>query len=217
MVSIDRNSRRALITAILLLAACLIGTAAILPWDYELSRGIRSVRIPGDFRKFIVLTEIFAHSMGCTLILGTLFWIDDRNRPKLLHASGFVLLCGLLSNALKYIIPRKRPYVYDGTDCGGLTSSWDTWGVPFTESWFNETIRSFPSGHTATAVAMAIALSYVYPKGKALFFFMAFLASLQRIIAGAHYTSDVLASICLTVVLAFLWVRLTREPKSRDA
>jgi membrane-associated phospholipid phosphatase len=217
VVSIDRSSRRSLITATLLLAACLIGTAAILPWDYELSHGIRSVRIPGDFRKFIVLTEIFAHSMGCTLILGTLLWIDDRNRPKLLYGTGFVLLCGLSSNALKYIIPRKRPYVYDNSDCASLTSSWDTWGAPFTESWFDETLRSFPSGHTATAVAMAIALSYVYPKGKALFFFMAFLASLQRILAGAHYTSDVLASICLTIVLALLWARVTRELRLRGA
>ena len=208
MVSIDRNSKRSLISATLLLAAALIGIAIALPWDYELSHRIRKIHLPGDLRRFVGLTEVFAHSLGCVMILGTLWWIDEKNRSKILYASSFVLLCGVLSNALKYIIPRTRPHVFDQVMAEGGKTSWDTWGEPLTKSWFTEELRSFPSGHTATAVAMAIALSYVYPKGKPLFFLMALFASFQRITSGAHYPSDVLASFGLSICLAVAWVFL---------
>jgi len=101
--------------------------------------------------------EIFAHTLGCILILGTLLWIDDRNRKKLWNASVFILFSGLLANLAKYVIPRNRPSTFDTEPWNLLNpdrdpeakalSSWDVWGRPFTESWFDESIRSFPSGH----------------------------------------------------------------------
>jgi len=206
--SIDRSTKRSLISAVLILAACLILSVVVLPWDIELSEGVRGLRLPGDLRKLISLMELFAHGLGCVLILGTLIWVDEHNRRKLWLASGFVLLCGVLSNAAKYLIPRRRPYTLDEAP---LPSSWETWGTPFTESWFDETLRSFPSGHTATAVAMAIGLSYVYPRGRYMFFFMALLASFQRLMSGAHYLSDILASVAMTVVLGAAWLLLQQR------
>ncbi|MBM3968035.1 MAG: phosphatase PAP2 family protein, partial [Planctomycetes bacterium] len=74
-----------------------------------------------------------------------------------------------------------------------------------------ETLRSFPSGHTATAVAMAIGLSYVYPRGRVVFFFMALLASFQRLMSGAHYLSDILASVAMSVLLGSTWLVLRQR------
>lgn len=206
--SIDRSTKRSLISAVLILAACLILSVVILPWDIELSEGVRGLRLPGDLRKLISLMELFAHGLGCVLILGTLIWVDEHNRRKLWVAAGFVLICGVLANAAKYLIPRRRPYTLDEAP---LQSSWDTWGIPFTESWFDETLRSFPSGHTATAVAMAIGLSYVYPRGRYVFFFMALLASFQRLMSGAHYLSDILASVAMSVLLGSAWLILRQR------
>jgi membrane-associated phospholipid phosphatase len=145
-------------------------------------------------------------------------WVDQRNRRKLWEAALFVLTCGILANLAKYLIPRRRPNTYDLEDWSWLNperdpevpfaSSWDGWGVPLTESWFNESIRSFPSGHTATAVAMAIGLTYVYPRGKHLFLFMASVAAFQRLVAGAHYLSDIMVSIPLTLLVALAWTFL---------
>ena len=218
VASLDRSTRRSLITALLLTAAALIGMGMALPWDYEISRWLRNQRIPGDLRKFIALSEIFAHSLGCAFILGTLWWIDEANRRKIANGALFVLLCGLLSNAMKAIIPRQRPYVFDKAVSDRGAAVWESWGTPWTESWMEEEIRSFPSGHTATAVAMAIALSYAYPKGRPLFFTMAALASLQRIVAGAHYPSDVLFSAALAFTLALVWAWFThRNPTNIGA
>lgn len=211
MAYLDRSTRRSSITALLLTSAALIGMGMALPWDYEISRWLRDQRVPGDLRKFIALSEIFAHSLGCVFILGTLWWIDERSRRKIANGALFVLLCGILSNAMKAIIPRQRPYVFDKAVSDRGAAIWESWGTPWTESWMEEEIRSFPSGHTATAVAMAIALSYVYPKGRPLFFTMAALASLQRIFAGAHYPSDVLFSVALALTLAVAWAWFTQR------
>jgi membrane-associated phospholipid phosphatase len=189
-----------------------------MPWDLQISQWVRTKRIPGDLRRFIFLMEIFAHTLGCVMILSTLLWVDQRNRRKLWEAALFVLTCGILANLAKYLIPRRRPNTYDLEDWSWLNperdpevpfaSSWDAWGVPLTESWFNESIRSFPSGHTATAIAMAIGLTYVYPRGKHLFLFMASVAAFQRLVAGAHYLSDIMVSIPLTLLVALAWTFL---------
>jgi membrane-associated phospholipid phosphatase len=201
--------------SVLLVAVFLLMAMIAVPWDLEISQLVRKTKIPGDLRRFIYLMEIFAHTLGCILILGTLLWIDEKNRRKIWNASLFVLACGILANLAKYIIPRSRPSVFDLEPWSHLNpdrdptepflSSWDVWGVPFTKSWFDESIRSFPSGHTATAVAMAIGLTYVYPKGKPLFLLMATLAALQRLVVGAHYLSDIFVSVALALLVAFAW------------
>ena len=213
--------RGTLLAAVFLLAAMLA-----VPWDLEISQAVRKTKIPGDLRRFIYLMEIFAHTLGCILILGTLLWIDEKNRKKIWNASMFVLFCGILANLAKYVIPRNRPSTFDLEPWNLLNpdrdpqakaiSSWEIWGQPFTESWFDETVRSFPSGHAATAVAMAIGLTYVYPKGKPLFLLMASLAALQRLVAGAHYLSDILVSFALTILVAFAWGTLPDSDKIAD-
>ncbi|MEM7475000.1 MAG: phosphatase PAP2 family protein [Planctomycetota bacterium] len=66
--------------------------------------------------------------------------------------------------------------------------------------------RSFPSGHAATAVGLAIALSILFPRSAPIFGILAVSACLQRMTSGAHYASDVLAGAavafaCSAIVL----------------
>jgi membrane-associated phospholipid phosphatase len=128
-------------------------------------------------------------------------------------ATGFVILSAVVANAAKYIIPRHRPHTLDDL---WPSSTWETFGSPFTKSWFDESVRSFPSGHTATAVAMAIGLSYVYPRGRAVFFFMAILASLQRLFSGAHFASDILTGLTITLALGIAWLWLASRKPARQ-
>jgi membrane-associated phospholipid phosphatase len=44
-----------------------------------------------------------------------------------------------------------------------------------------------------------------------MFFFMALLASFQRLMSGAHYLSDILASVAMTVVLGAAWLLLQQR------
>jgi len=108
------NSRkRTLISSTLVAAVTLLAAMIALPWDLEISQWVRLKHIPGDLRRFIHLMEIFAHTLGCVMIMSTLLWIDHKNRRKLWEASLFVLACGLLANLAKYLIPRRRPATYD--------------------------------------------------------------------------------------------------------
>jgi membrane-associated phospholipid phosphatase len=182
------------------LVAALLALIAI-PWDLEISHLARGLDLPGDVRKFVQLSEAFAHGATCALLLGTLLWIDIENRRKLWAASCVTLVCGVTANLAKYIVPRRRPHAIDPSS---HLSVWDTWGVPWTDSWWNEEIRSFPSGHTATAIALAISLSFVYPKGRWIFGTIAGFAAFQRLFSGAHFASDILASASFTFAIASL-------------
>ncbi len=177
--------------ALALCFACISVDVVISNWAQHLS-------MPGDIRRFINLCEVFAHGTGSTAIIATLLWIDQRNRPQLWGVALTTIASGVAGNISKYVIPRFRPYTLSSEFEG---DGWQTWGQPFTESWFDETIRSFPSGHTATAVSLAIGLTMVYPRGRYIFASIAVLACAQRLISGAHYASDILASIALAIVI----------------
>jgi membrane-associated phospholipid phosphatase len=66
--------------------------------------------------------------------------------------------------------------------------------------------QSFPSGHTAAAVGLALGLCWVYPKGRLLFPLLAMLVACERINDGAHFLSDTLcgAAVSSLVALGFL-------------
>jgi len=177
-------------------------------WDLEISRLATSIKIPGDLRKAIHLSEAFAHFSGVVVILGTLLIVDIKNRARLIQACLLVTTSGVVSNAAKYIIPRYRPHSLDQASIP-IQSSWETWGVPWSGSWFEEAVRSFPSGHSATAVALAIALSWIYPRGRWVFAVLAFMACLQRLVSGAHFLSDIMAGSDIAVLVSLVFYRYT--------
>jgi len=184
------------------ITACAVGLACQTS-DIEISQSFQNIRIPGDLKKAIGLSETFAHSSGGIVIFATLLWIDVKNRLKLWQAAFFTLICGIAANAAKLIVPRYRPHSLDQSEIE-ILSSWQTWGTPGTGSWFDEQLRSFPSGHAAVAVAFAIGLSQVYPRGKWIFASLATMACLQRIVSNAHFFSDIMAGIVIPLVIS-LW------------
>lgn len=175
-------------------------------WDLEISQLATSIKIPGDVRKAIHLSEAFAHFSGVVVILGTLLIVDTKNRERLIQACMLVTASGAVSNAAKYIIPRYRPHSLDKASIP-IQTSWETWGVPWSGSWFEEAVRSFPSGHSATAVALAIALSFMYPRGRWVFAVLAFMACLQRLVSGAHFLSDIMAGSDIAVLVSLGFYR----------
>lgn len=196
--------------------AAVITLVASLSVDIELSNRVRGLKVPGDVQKAINLCETVAHGSGCFAILASLLWIDQWNRHRLWRAAFFTAICGITSNLAKYSIPRIRPNALMNQD-PPISSSWDTWGVPLSGSWFDEASRSFPSGHSATAVALAIGLSHVYPRGRWIFAMLACGACFQRLFAGAHYLSDIMGGVAISIAFVPLIYRRHRHSKaSRD-
>ena len=178
----------------------------------------------GDFRKMLDISEVFAHGFGAFMILMTVAVLDPLNRPRLPRVAACAFGAGLMAQVAKQFFPRMRPYAFDAS--GDVRSTFLAWGVETHEQAVElgrQAIQSFPSGHTATAVGLALGLAWLYPRGRWLFAFFAFLAAVQRVWSSAHYVSDTLAAAAMASVVAgaFLtehrWGRwFTRFEQSRQ-
>jgi len=128
---------------------------------------------PGDFR--------------FTLAVAALVLMLHRDHWK---AAGFVCLAGIFSGVnsfIKWIFGRTRPLR------PGESAGWNFFnGGPL--GLFNHQDVSFPSGHAALAFATAAALSVLWPRGRVLFYALAAVVGLERILENAHFVSDVVAA-----------------------
>ncbi len=102
------------------------------------------------------------------------------NRALLVFLS--VALSGLLVDLLKYCLGRARP---------SMLFEANAYGFYFLHTRYGFT--SCPSGHAATIAALALALYYLYPKGKYLYTAAAILVMASRVVLTAHFPSDVAA------------------------
>ena len=106
-------------------------------------------------------------------------------------ALGAVAAAGILVTVLKELFDRGRPPVAGIEAVGVIPDS-----------------ASFPSGHSATAFAAAVAVGLFYPKLRRPLLMLAAVVALSRVYLGVHYASDVLVGSLLGVLLglASVWV-----------
>ena len=149
------------------------------------------------------------------LLLASAWWVkwplfaaiaaagDCRKRrlPRAtLAALGAVAAAGVLVTILKELFDRARPPLA-GIDAVGVIPS----------------SASFPSGHSATAFAAAVAVGLFYPRLRRPLLALAAVVALSRVYLGVHYASDVLAGSLLGVLLglASVWVVRAAAPMPR--
>lgn len=182
------------------------------PFDVVWSNRLRAMNLPGDIDKVIMLSEFLAQGLTTLLMLGTLIYLDASRRKALGWVLLLTLVTGVVANVSKGLFPRVRPYALE--EFPGLVSQ-AGWGVTLPEEGWKARLRSFPSGHSATVAALALGMSAVYPKGGLLFALWAALACLQRVVAGAHYPSDVLGGVAIALAIATLWPWKTMQAASQ--
>lgn len=103
-----------------------------------------------------------------------------------LEAAAAFLTAGLLTQILKHLVGRPRPRL--------LGQAVQHFGPTLASG-----LDSFPSGHAASAVAVALVLSVRFPRLTPLFMLGAAFISASRLFSGSHYPVDVLAGIFLGV------------------
>jgi len=202
----SESSTSAAHRAYLLGAALLVAAVGSLWIDLPVSGFVRPaasgkgpIRVPGDVRRALDVSEGFAHGFGVAVILLSVWVLDRGGRRQVVRIAACAFGAGLLADVGKALVARLRPIAPFEVE-----RVWNTfigWLPVFRPEAFADYeryhIRSFPSGHSATAVALALALAWRYPRGWWLFAILAVLSMAQRVVSGAHYPSDTLAAAAI--------------------
>ncbi|MBV9967261.1 MAG: phosphatase PAP2 family protein [Alphaproteobacteria bacterium] len=113
---------------------------------------------------------------------------DAARVPAFLFAA--IAASGIAVDVLKVVVGRPRPkLLFAG---GDYEFSWIGLSA---DHW------SFPSGHAATAAALAAALCYLWPQPVLLYVIGAVLIAASRVVMDAHYLSDVVMGGFIGVVV----------------
>jgi membrane-associated phospholipid phosphatase len=164
----------------------LVAGIAALPLDLAVSRWCLDLKCPRAIHELFVNTEPFAHGIGVALIVAAIFVLDPRRRWSLPRLVILIAGAGLAANVVKLAVSRTRPNAFDFD--GGVLATFNGL-LPLGAG--GGAVQSIPSAHAATAVAFAVGLTWIYPRGRWYFAALAALALLHRVEIGVHYLSDV--------------------------
>lgn len=142
-----------------------------------------------------------------------------QRRPRW-HAGLFIILCSFFSSLnglIKWMTGRARPFkVLGGNQLVELQPfEFQPMYKGLYGLWNPVKNTSFPSGHAALAFAVAAGMAILFPRFRWLFYAIATLTAVERVLEGAHYLSDCIAAAALGVGGSYLlaWVadRVNRE------
>lgn len=174
--------------------------------DMFVAAGRRIEGIRGDLYRIIALSEFFAHGFGVVVVIAGMWVLTPQLRRMIPRMASCAILPGLMCQLIKLLVARKRPNSFPVHMADSATETWI--GLfPNWELGSQYANQSFPSAHAATAIGMAIGLSWLFPRGRYMFWFLALLACVQRIVSGAHWMSDVFAGACIAIVICFFIFR----------
>ena len=166
---------------------------SLLDLDARLSRQLRVAEKPGFLRN---VAAFLAHSgdswfWAAALIL---LWFISNSAWKQWEVVEFFGIAGLAGVvlAIKFLVRRKRP---EGE-----------WGSIYR----NTDPHSFPSGHAARALLIAVVGTVLAPSLWLVIFLWVWapLVSLARVSMGVHYLSDVIAGAILGVIVGLIGLQI---------
>lgn len=134
-------------------------------------------------------------SLGISIVL-PLALLASRNefaKEIGIHMSIVILVSQLAVQIIKRLVNRKRPY--------NMVESILIIKPPSCQ-------YSFPSGHTASAFAIAFPAAYSLPFIAPLFFVLAFAVGISRIYLGFHYPTDTLVGFLIAYISMFISLAL---------
>lgn len=191
------------VLAALGLCLCTINCAAQNP-DIDLLKELNLHRDRALDSFFKIVTDYAAPLTYCIPFF-LLFYAMIKGYKALRSKSVFVIESTMLalavSQALKYIVNRPRPFVT----------------YPFLEKMTTGGSPSFPSGHTTDAFTLAASLSFVFPKWYVIVpsFAWACAVGYSRMDLGVHYPSDVGGAVIIGILCPAVLFLLKRRAEQR--
>jgi undecaprenyl-diphosphatase len=144
---------------------------------------------------FVWLTKIGTHGL-VWLALGLALSVVRRRALPFVLVALAVLASDGLAGLVKAAVGENRP-----TEPDPLVT------IPHS--------HSFPSGHTATAFAGAMMLSYLVPRAAPAFFTLAAAIAYSRLYVGVHFPLDVVGGAVIGVATALLLLAVARRRSGR--
>lgn len=161
----------------------IVGWLALIGTAFTIDQDVRDYTFaqhtPARDSFFNSITYLGHPVVDLVIVGGLALFGEDEVAYKSANA---VVYSGILTQAIKLVVGRPRPYVENQSV---KPFSWDD------DYW------SFPSGHTASAFALARVLAEEYPDYKGLFYGGALLVGLSRIYLDKHHASDVVAGAAI--------------------
>ncbi|MFF9622769.1 phosphatase PAP2 family protein [Streptomyces griseosporeus] len=155
-------------------------------------------RVPAGVARVLSAVEESAEStkLWCGAAVVMASWGGWRGRRAAAAGLAALVVAQLASNGVcKQLADRPRP-----------PAEW----IPHDEVEDRPDSSSFPSGHTAAAVAFTAAVAPSWPVAGAVCAVPAAAVGVQRVQSGAHYPSDVAAGAVIGLVCAWLTRRAPR-------
>jgi undecaprenyl-diphosphatase len=107
-----------------------------------------------------------------------------------------VAFSGLLANLAKNVIGRARPPFVTGSE---------VWvSAPFADRY---AFAAFPSGHSTTAGALAMALALLFPRFQWFFWFAGAWIAISRPALGVHFPADVISGFAFGAAFSYFYAR----------
>jgi membrane-associated phospholipid phosphatase len=137
---------------------------------------------------------------ACTVVAVVLILqLDPARKKEAVATVVAVIAASLVSTLIKRLVSRVRP---GRPEAGRFLGP----------SWKHANYReSFPSSHSACAVALSVMLATWYPQAAITFWALALICAVLRYLMDAHWPSDVLGGIALGYFVAHLTVHVMRR------
>ncbi|MCA9024221.1 MAG: phosphatase PAP2 family protein [Planctomycetaceae bacterium] len=205
-----------IVTAMLLALA----TISLFTIDYPLSQYATSHKFPDEIYRALRTMEPFGSPYGMTFVLLTILVVTTDRVTEVVRLGAIAIAGGLSAAFMKVLISRARPDHFDFTHHQILDSFQGF--LPMMKG--GGAVQSFPSAHTAMAVAFAVALANRFPRSRWLWYSFAAMVGMQRVADAQHFASDVFAGAAFGWTIAqfvlMLWQQshyedLSTEPAER--
>ncbi|HCM83590.1 MAG TPA: phosphatase PAP2 family protein [Alphaproteobacteria bacterium] len=196
-------------------------TVAVIPFDLAIMQYIHAR--PGAKPIFEIITEIglsqwYLVPSALVILAGLYLWRTKKMTAAFarnMHVALLMFLSvassGIFVNVMKAIIARARPREFLREEIHGFWNWAQVWAGELSD------YNSFPSGHAATSLAVAVTIVLCLPK-KYHFLTVPILVlgcivAASRVMVSVHYLSDVIAGSVIGVWAAVLCKRYLARAK----
>jgi membrane-associated phospholipid phosphatase len=198
------------ITTLVLVAAAMC-VACVTWWDQPIARAFAHLKDAPWVTFFRIITVLGSSAFWYTpavMGFGLALWIAKhspqmavnwewkRRARSILFLITSMLVSGSIINALKILFGRHRPprFLDEGI-----------YGFDFMA--LNLQSSSFPSGHTQSITAAMVALGFLWPSARVLFWGLAVIVAASRVVITMHYVADVIAGATIAISVAWAMKR----------